>query len=507
AVSSSARAASNQKVDPRVFDRPLQPFAKRDLRRPSEQLARERDVGLALLGIVLGQRLEDDLGGGARQLFDRLGQFEQRELVGVAHVHGVVVPGLGERDQPANEIAHVAEGARLAAVAEDRDRAVRERLAQEGRDRAPIVGAHPRAVGVEDPHDRRVNALLAVVGHGQGLGVALGLVVDAAGPDRVDVTPIGLGLWVFQRVAVHLTGRGDQEACALGLGQAERVVGAVGADLERVQGQPQVVDRRGRRGEVIDEVDRLVHEVGLDDVDPDVPEAVGVAQVLDVGERARLEVVHADDAVSARQQLVAQVRAEEPCASCDQAGCHPAQDTRAPRPGAVLQAHAPAGRRVHIIRYMAIVGASDNDQEEETVAPIVGPDDPRRFTDSGIEIAELYSEADLPEDLDLGEPGEFPYTRGVHREMYRKQTWTMRQYAGYASAKESNERYKYLLSKGSTGLSMAFDLPTQLGLDSDNPRCLGEVGRTGVAIDTIDDMRTAFEGIPLDQVSTSMTIN
>jgi methylmalonyl-CoA mutase N-terminal domain/subunit len=91
--------------------------------------------------------------------------------------------------------------------------------------------------------------------------------------------------------------------------------------------------------------------------------------------------------------------------------------------------------------------------------------------------------------------------------MYRKQLWTMRQYAGYASAKESNERYRYLLSKGSTGLSMAFDLPTQLGLDSDNPMCLGEVGRTGVAIDTIDDMRTAFDEIPLDQVSTSMTIN
>ena len=91
--------------------------------------------------------------------------------------------------------------------------------------------------------------------------------------------------------------------------------------------------------------------------------------------------------------------------------------------------------------------------------------------------------------------------------MYRKQTWTMRQYAGYASAKESNERYRYLLAHGSTGLSMAFDLPTQLGLDSDDPRCLGEVGRTGVAIDTIDDMRTAFDGIPLDEVSTSMTIN
>jgi methylmalonyl-CoA mutase, N-terminal domain len=146
-------------------------------------------------------------------------------------------------------------------------------------------------------------------------------------------------------------------------------------------------------------------------------------------------------------------------------------------------------------------------EERLTVAPIVGPDDPRRFTDSGIEIAELYGEDDLPAQLDLGQPGQFPYTRDVHREMYRKQTWTMRQYAGYASAKESNERYRYLLSKGTTGLSMAFDLPTQLGLDSDNPRCLGEVGRTGVAIDTIDDMRTAFDGIPLDQVSTSMTIN
>src|SRR5689334_16404454 len=147
--------------------------------------------------------------------------------------------------------------------------------------------------------------------------------------------------------------------------------------------------------------------------------------------------------------------------------------------------------------------------EHRTIAPIVGPDDPRRFTDSGIEVKPLYTEDDLPHNLAqrLGEPGEYPYTRGVHAEMYRKQLWTMRQYAGYASAKESNERYRYLLEHGSTGLSMAFDLPTQLGLDSDNPRCLGEVGRTGVAIDTIDDMRAAFDGIPLDKVSTSMTIN
>jgi len=145
--------------------------------------------------------------------------------------------------------------------------------------------------------------------------------------------------------------------------------------------------------------------------------------------------------------------------------------------------------------------------ENRTVAPIVGPDDPRRFTDSGIEINREYDKEDLPENLELGEPGSYPFTRGVHDEMYRKRLWTMRQYAGYASAEESNERYKYLLEHGSTGLSMAFDLPTQLGLDSDDSRCLGEVGRTGVAIDTIDDMRRAFQDIPLDQVSTSMTIN
>ena len=117
-----------------------------------------------------------------------------------------------------------------------------------------------------------------------------------------------------------------------------------------------------------------------------------------------------------------------------------------------------------------------------TVAPIVGPDDPRRFTDSGIEIKEIYDASDVAE-LDLpnrlGAPGEYPYTRGIRSEMYRKRLWTMRQYAGYASATETNERFHYLLSVGSTGLSMAFDLPTQLGRDSDDVLCEGEVGRTG----------------------------
>ena len=147
--------------------------------------------------------------------------------------------------------------------------------------------------------------------------------------------------------------------------------------------------------------------------------------------------------------------------------------------------------------------------EKPTIAPIVGPDDERVFTDSGIEIKPLYTEDDVPEGLEeeLGTPGSYPFTRGIHERMYRDRRWTMRQYAGYASAKETNERFHYLIRNGSTGLSMAFDLPTQLGRDSDDPLCDGEVGRTGVAIDTIDDMRRVFDGIPLDEVSTSMTIN
>jgi len=145
------------------------------------------------------------------------------------------------------------------------------------------------------------------------------------------------------------------------------------------------------------------------------------------------------------------------------------------------------------------------DVDRHAIAPLVGPDDPRRFTDSGIEIETVYGRPEPSPALE--DPGCYPFTRGIHRDMYRARLWTMRQYAGYASARESNERFKYLLAHGSTGLSMAFDLPTQLGLDSDDPRALGEVGRTGVAIDTIEDMRTAFDGIPLDGVSTSMTIN
>src|SRR5204862_7280544 len=128
---------------------------------------------------------------------------------------------------------------------------------------------------------------------------------------------------------------------------------------------------------------------------------------------------------------------------------------------------------------------------------------------SGIEATRPYGPDDVSAGLDerLGEPGPYPFARGIHPGMYRDRLWTMRQYAGYATAEDTNRRYRYLIEHGSTGLSMAFDLPTQLGRDSDEPLCLGEVGRTGVAIDTIEDMRICFDQIPLDEVSTSMTIN
>jgi methylmalonyl-CoA mutase N-terminal domain/subunit len=128
----------------------------------------------------------------------------------------------------------------------------------------------------------------------------------------------------------------------------------------------------------------------------------------------------------------------------------------------------------------------------------------------GIPLKSVYTEQDLAgrdAGTCIGVPGEFPYTRGIYPTMYRGRLWTMRQYAGFGGAAQSNERYRYLIAKGQTGLSVAFDLPTQIGMDSDHPRAAGEVGKVGVAIDSIEDMETLFDGIPVERVSTSMTIN
>jgi methylmalonyl-CoA mutase, N-terminal domain len=126
---------------------------------------------------------------------------------------------------------------------------------------------------------------------------------------------------------------------------------------------------------------------------------------------------------------------------------------------------------------------------------------------SGLPIKPLYTEADLPDQAEIGLPGGYPFTRGVYPSMYRGRLWTMRQFAGFGTAEETNERFRYLLDHGQTGLSTAFDMPSLMGHDSDHPRSLGEVGREGVAVDTLDDMATLFRGIPLGDVSVSMTIN
>ena len=136
--------------------------------------------------------------------------------------------------------------------------------------------------------------------------------------------------------------------------------------------------------------------------------------------------------------------------------------------------------------------------------------DKKIFTDSGIEIKSVYTEKDLPIPPSGGQgvlPGSFPFTRGVQPDMYRGKLWTMRQYAGFSTAEESNQRYHYLLSQGVNGLSVAFDLPTQIGYDSDHPLADGEVGKVGVAIDSLEDMEILFKGIKLDEVTSSMTIN
>ena len=156
---------------------------------------------------------------------------------------------------------------------------------------------------------------------------------------------------------------------------------------------------------------------------------------------------------------------------------------------------------------------SKDQWREKTLGPALqrAPERRERFaTDSDLEVAPLYTPEDVQSQdyqADLGFPGEYPFTRGVQPTMYRGRLWTMRQYAGFASPEESNRRYRYLLSQGQTGLSIAFDLPTQTGYDSDHPLAQGEVGKVGVPISTLRDMEVMLEGIPLDQVSTSMTIN
>jgi methylmalonyl-CoA mutase N-terminal domain/subunit len=132
------------------------------------------------------------------------------------------------------------------------------------------------------------------------------------------------------------------------------------------------------------------------------------------------------------------------------------------------------------------------------------------LTTSGLEIQDLYAPSDvagLDEDRDLGRPGEYPYTRGVQPTMYRGRLWTMRQYAGFSTAEDTNRRFRYLLEQGQTGLSVAFDLPTQMGYDSDAPQAEGEVGRVGVPVSSLADMEVLLDGLPLATVSTSMTIN
>src|SRR5437016_11587191 len=144
---------------------------------------------------------------------------------------------------------------------------------------------------------------------------------------------------------------------------------------------------------------------------------------------------------------------------------------------------------------------SDAEMGPEREAPV--------STISGEPVKPLYTESDLPADMEqaVGLPGQYPYTRGVYETMYRGRLWTMRQFAGFGTAEETNARFRYLLDHGQTGLSTAFDMPSLMGHDSDHPRSLGEVGREGVALDTLDDMQTLFSGIDLGAVSVSMTIN
>src|SRR4051812_41547810 len=309
-----------------------QAFFEIDLGLPTEHVARARDVGpphLRVVGEVVRRRLERDLARRAGDADYGLRQPEHGQLVvGVPDVDRQVLVRLGERHEPANGVVGVAEAARLRSVAEYRERLTCERLLDERHRRSAVVPAHPRPVRIEDPGDTRVDALLVVVRHRQRLGVALRLVVHAARADGVDVAPVRLRLRRHQRVAVDLARRREQEPRALVLREAERVVSPVRPDLERVQRQAHVVDRARDGRQVVDDVDRLADVDVLDDVVVHERELGPATDVRDVLEAAGLEVVDADDAVVPRQQVIAEMGAEEPRATRYDRSRHPGEDTQ-----------------------------------------------------------------------------------------------------------------------------------------------------------------------------------
>ena len=266
-----------------------------------------------------------DLAAGPGQLADQRGQLRDRHLVRVADVHR---PGQRRAEHPQHaldQVVDVLDGAGLAAVAGDREGLAGQRLPDERGHGAPVVRAHPGAVGVEDPHDRRVDAAGAPVGHGGRLGEALRLVVDPARADRVDVPPVGLGLRVHLRVAVRLGGRREQEARLLALREVQGVQGADRPDAQRLDRQPQVVERGGGRGEVQHRLDGPVDPDDLGDVGADQFERPDVGQVHDVRRGTGRQVVEAEHGPAVEQQAFTQVRTQEPGAARDDrsGSCHP----------------------------------------------------------------------------------------------------------------------------------------------------------------------------------------
>src|ERR1035437_1317165 len=201
------------------------------------------------------------------------------------------------------------------------------------------------------------------------------------------------------------------------------------------------------------------------------------------------------------------IRRESCGCSTSATRCRSSASRRAAPPSTATRACSTSSPRHCTSAPRSTSAASATSRSRERCSPAAMADE--RETPSGIPVLPVYRPGDVTSDYprDVADPGVFPFTRGVQPSMYRGRLWTMRQYAGFGTAQETNARFRHLLDAGQTGLSVAFDLPTQMGIDSDSPRAQGEVGRVGVAIDSVDDLATLFDGIPLDKVSTSMTIN
>jgi len=296
-------------------DRLGEAFFGGDARLPAEYLPGAADIGLARSRVVLWQRAVHKRTGTACQLKNQVGELTNGHLDRVTQVDGLVVLDLHQTSNPRDQVIDILKAAGLGAISEEGQRLSGEGLIDEGWHDPPIVDPVAWAIGIEDSYDPGIEIVRSTIGHGDGLGVAFGLIVDRPGPDRIDVAPIGFRLWMDERIAIDFRSGGQEERGSLGSGKFQGVVGTEGSDLKGLKWKLEVVDRTGRAGQMKNPIDGSRDSKRLTDVQLLELEPRMGSEMRQVSARACQQVVDDHDRQPIVKQAITQMAADEPGAS------------------------------------------------------------------------------------------------------------------------------------------------------------------------------------------------